>query len=408
MAMVERIVIIGGGFGGLETALSLKNILKSSAAITLIDRSAFHSYIPSICEIISGKIRPRDIQIPLEIILGPAGIEFLKAEVISVNTQKRQVVVRERLIEYDYLVISCGAEKNFYDIPGVEEFSRRFRTPQDADLIRKDLNRLLRGFRRPCSLILAGAGTEGVEVAGEVIDLIRESGMEEELEAGRINVELIDSRKRMLPAFPKPVQDFAEEYLTRLGIKIATGSPIIEVGESTVVLGSGRICDMALLIWTGSIQPARLIRELGLAKDPAGWLRVTETLRSPDDERVYGIGDAVTIFTGEEPLPVPRRAFSALDQAKIVSLNIYSSLKGKKPEAFRPKRRPQLISLGKGMGILTEEKYFLTGSWVVRLKKFIERRYLMSRLTTPVTSSLISKIPGSELLYLLRMRLPVP
>jgi NADH dehydrogenase len=405
--MALHIAIVGGGFGGLETAFSLRNLLGSSSEITLIDRHGYHSFIPSIHEIIAGKVRPEAIRIPLAVVLKPAGINFIQDEVLSVDPVKRGVIARGSTLRYDYLVLSSGAENNFYGVPGVEELSYRFRTPGDAERIRADLETLLADPGRRFSIVLAGGGTEGVEVAGELIDAIKEHGREDNLASGSISVELIESRDHLLPGFPLKAREFVDNYLSRRGVKLIFGSPIAEARKDRVVLASGKEREMSMLLWTGGIQPIRLIRELPLPKDSTGWLKVTDRLYSPDDDRIYGIGDAITIIKFGSPVPLPRLAYLAQDQARVASLNISASITGQDLVAYEPKFRPQLISLGKNMGILVDGERFFSGSWVVTLKKAIERKHLMTCLTKPLTSALAARIPGAAILHRLWRRLPI-
>ena len=159
--MSVNVVIVGGGFGGLETALSLKNLLQSSVRITLVDKSEYHSFMPSIHEIISGKILTRDIQIPLSLVLGIAGIEFVHDMVLSVDLPNNQVITSSQSLNFDYLVLASGAENNFYDVKGAEIFAHRFRSPDDAERIHADLEVLLNQRDERRSVIIAGGGTEG-------------------------------------------------------------------------------------------------------------------------------------------------------------------------------------------------------------------------------------------------------
>jgi NADH dehydrogenase len=405
--MALHIVIVGGGFGGLEAAFSLRNLLRSPIEITLMDRHGYHSFIPSIHEIVAGKVRPETIRIPLAVVLKPAGINFIQDEVLSVDPGKREVIARNSTLHYDYLVLSSGAENNFYGVPGVEELSYRFRTPGDAERIRAGLEAFFADPGRRFSIVLAGGGTEGVEVAGELIDAIKEHGSEEDLASGKISVELIESREHLLPGFPLKAREFVDDYLSRRGVKLIFGSPIAEAKKSRVILASGEEREMSMLLWTGGIQPTRLIRELPLPKDSTGWLKVTDRLYSPDDERVYGIGDAITIIKYGSPVSMPRLAYLAQDQARVASLNISSSIGGQDLVPYEPKFRSQLISLGRDMGILVEGERFFSGSWVVTLKKGIERKHLMACLTKPVTSALAAMIPGADILQRLWQRLPI-
>ncbi len=405
--MEQRVIIIGGGFGGLEAAFSLKEFLKPSCTITLIDRSAFHFFTPSIHEIVSGKIGAESIRIPLAAVLGSAGIRFVQDEVLSViTTEKKEVVCRSRTLHYDYLVLSTGAESNFFNIPGAEEFSCRFRTAENAVRIRSEVVRLLDDPFASCRIVLAGGGTEGVEVAGELLDLVGKEGREDDLKSGRISIALVEGKERLLMGFPGEAQDRVENYLRAREVNIITGRSIVEVQKDTVVLDSGERKDASILIWTGGIQPSQLIRDIPLQKDPRGWLKVTSRLQSPDNERIFGIGDAVSIYDQERPLSLQRLANHAQDQARVAALNISYHIRRRGLIAYSPKTRPQLISVGKNMGILTQGERVFSGPWVVGLKKAVERKHLMSCLTRPVSSVIRAGIPGAGIIGRLRSYFP--
>ncbi len=405
--MTKNVLIVGGGFGGLQTALSLKNILPSRVKITLVDRSEYHSFIPSIHEVVSGAIQPRDIQIPLALILGVAGIDFVHDEVLTLDVKSKKVFTSSRSLDYDYLVLSSGVESNFYDVQGAANFSHRFRSPEDAERIHADLCSLLADTKQVCSIIIAGGGPEGAEVAGEVLDLIRGCGYGQDFSSGRLTLKLIDGQDNLLPGFPARAREFSREYLRQKGVTILTGHRIVEVRQNTVSLDSGAKHDISILIWTGGIQPTRLIQKLPLTKDPNGWLKVTDRLHSPDDEYVYGVGDIISIYVNDEPLSPLRLAYHALDQALIASMNINNHLQGRRQASYSPKDKPQLVSLGKEMGICKYKDRVLTGQWVVLLKKIVRTRHLMTYLTKPGLSPVVSRIPGLEFRHLLRMLSPL-
>jgi NADH dehydrogenase len=405
--MPRNVVIIGGGFGGLETALSLKNLLPSSVRVTLVDRSEYHSFIPSIHEVVSGAIRARDIQIPLALILGLAGIEFVHDEVLSLDVKSKKVSTSSRDLDYDYLVLGSGVENNFYDVKGAENFSHRFRSPEDAERIHADLYSLLGDRKQVCSIIIAGGGPEGAEVAGEVLDLINRRGYRHDLDSGRLTIKLIDGRDDLLPGFPVRAREFSREYLSQKGVMILTGHRIVEVRQDSLILDSGVTHDMSILMWTGGIQPTRLIRELQLPKDPNGWLKVTDRLHSPDDEYVYGVGDIISIYVNDKPISLTRLAYHALDQALIASMNINNHLLGRSQMFYSPKDKPQLVSLGREMGICKYGDRVLSGQWVVLLKKTVRARHMMTYLTRPGLSAVTSRIPGLEFRHLLRILSPL-
>ncbi len=391
-------VIIGGGFAGLEAAFTLKGLLEPAAGITLIDRNACHTFIPSIHEIISGKVEPQQLRIPLRVMLGPAGIDFIQEEVLGLDRERRQVSTNSTVLDYDYLVLGVGAENNFFNIPGAAELAYRFRSSEDAERIRQELSRIMADESCAYTVMIAGGGTEGAEVAGEAVDAIENGCGRDALLSGRITVELIEGQDRLLPGFPGRVRDFAGDYLRKRGVRLTTGSRIIEVRKDSVVLDGNAVRSASLLIWTGGIQPPKLIRALSLPKDPSGWLRVNERLQVFDDDRAYGIGDAISIYRGEKSLPVARLAYHAQDQARIAAFNIANHLAGRGLASYAPKSKPQLISMGRDMGLYVEGDEFHSGAWVVSLKKGIEKRHLLAYLTKPLSQTLWSKVPGSEFL----------
>ena len=404
--MEQQVVIIGGGFGGLEAAFLLKELLGHSGTITLVDRNAFHYFIPSIHEIVSGKASVESIRIPFATMLGPAGIRFMQDEVLSLNKTKREVICRDRTLNYDYLILSIGAENNYFGIAGAEKFSFCFRKPDDAERIRTEVERLLADPIATCHIVLAGGGTEGVEAAGELLDLIKGKNRENDVKSGTVAIDLIEGKERLLTGFPPKAQEFAEQYLRIRGANVLTGNPIIEVREDSVMLERGGFRAASVLIWTGGIQPAKIIRDLPLQKDPRGWLKVTDRLHSPDDDRIFGLGDAVSVYNEDGPLSLQRLAYHAKNQARIVALNIDSQMNGRGLVVYTPQTRPQLISIGKDMGIYSQGERVLSGAWVVALKKAVERKHIMSCLTRPLTSSLQARIPGAGFVQRIRMRLP--
>ena len=254
---------------------------------------------------------------------------------------------------------------------------------------------------------MPGAGTEGIEAAGEIIDLIEAEGLEDHLASGRISVELIEGKSRLLPNLPVEAQIRAEEYLSRRGARLTPGDPIAEVRKGSVVLRSGQIRDSSYLIWTGGIQPSRLIRDLPFDKDPWGWLKLNDYLHIPEHDRIFAVGDAVSIYSADGPLGLQRLASHALDQARVAAINIAARSGNGRQIRYEPKRKPQLISLGSAMGIFSTEERVYSGPWVVSLKKAIERNHLLTYLTKPVSSRLQPRIPGFGLVQRIRIKLPV-
>lgn len=397
-----RIVIIGAGFGGLEAAFSLSELLGNSARITLLDRSGRHSFVPSIHEIISGRKSPRDISISINAVL-PSSVEFVTAEVERVDPDGRVVEIPGRTIAFDYLVIACGSENNFFDVKGADENAYRFRTASDAEKIRTDLVRLLCRREDRSNIIVAGGGPEGVEVSGELVDAVTES---DKLSGERVTIELVESGERLLSGLPREAHEIATGHLGSIGVGIRFGERITEIRETTVMLGSVTELPASLIIWTGGVKPPKLINDFNLPKDPAGWLEVSEFLNCNSHKYIFGIGDTVSIRRAGEYVKPARLAYHAIDQAIIAALNINNLISGRRPVAYQPKRKPQLISIGKDMGIFVKGQTVRQGAWVVSLKRAVEARHLLSYLSRPIYSPVMRNIPFNGTLKLLRTVLP--
>jgi NADH:quinone reductase (non-electrogenic) len=406
-AMQTNILIIGGGFGGLEASFTLRSQLDDSTKITLIDRNFFHSFIPSIHEISSGKIMARNIQIPFATILAPAGIGFMQEEVHRIDPAERQVITSAGALTYDYLVLAAGARNNFFGVPGADEHACRFRSPEDAESIHKELVRLLSGHRRPVHIVLVGGGTEGVEVGGEIIDFIHDSGQSDELAESRITMTIVERQPSLLPGYPEKAGTFAGQYLQKRGLKLILGKCIRTARVNALSIDPGIDLPFTLLIWSGGIMPSRLIEEIPLPKESAGWLIVTDKLNSPADERIFAIGDSVSIHSDEGPIKLQRLAYNALDQAVVAGSNITYHKRGKELIPFTPRTKPQLISLGRDMGIYTKDDQFRSGAWVVSLKKAVERKYLMSCLSRPLLIRIPFGIPGSGFIQWMKLKLGI-
>ncbi len=405
--MHPRIVIVGAGFAGLETALSLKSLMKRAADITVIDRNDHQSFLPSIHEVISGKVRPDQIEIALPPLLDAARIAFVQDEVHEIDTSRRKVHTALAALPFDYLVIACGAAVRFYGVPGAREFAYAFRTPEQADRIGSEVRALIEDPRRPVRILIAGGGLEGIEIAGELLDLVSEAGQAEALESRALSIELIEAAARLLPGCSERVQDFVEEYLAGRGVQLLKGSAITEVRKDALLLASGETREMSMLIWTGGIQPPEWIRNLSLARHPDGWLQVTDRLHSPDDDHIYAIGDVISFTSPEHPQTLPREAHYALDQARVSALNICYDARGYRKIGYHPPTKPQAISLGKAMGVLASDTFFSNGPWVVRLKKLVEKRHMLMYRARPYLSTLTDAVPGAEFRHLLRLLMPI-
>jgi NADH dehydrogenase len=373
VSRIHRIVIVGGGAGGLELATRLGDRLgkRKRAAITLIERARTHFWKPHLHEVAAGSI---DVDAHRTDYLAQSHwhrFRFCIGEMTGLNRARREVnvapfvdedgdlVTDSRTIGYDTLVLAIGSLTNDFGTPGVKEHAIPLETPGHAERFHRHLvNACIRAQTqaeplRPEQLDVAiiGAGATGVELAAELHKTTRtlvSYGLDRIDPDKDIKLVLIEAADRILPALPERLSDAAADLLKTLNVTVRTRSRVAEVMANGVRLASGEVLPAEIVVWAAGVKAPDLLHELdGLETNRINQLVVEATLRTTRDENVFAIGDcAACPWLGKKDMTVPPRAQSAHQMASHMVGQIERRLAGRALKPWRYRDFGSLVSLG--------------------------------------------------------------
>lgn len=393
---MTKILILGGGFGGIRCALDLEKKLKGEAEITLIDRNGYHLFVPALYEVASVyglKKDPFAVQLrrtvcmPYADIFQGKHINFIQAEIIEINLgEKKQVRTSGGyIIDYDYLVLALGGEVADYNIPGVKEYSHQFKTLEDSLFTNQVLENMSEQFKKgertePFSFLICGGGFTGIELAAELACCTKIIKEKCKLRGRCSAITLFEAGLKILPTISEKERRFVKKRLTKLGVIIMENSPIEEVGSDFIKLKSGQTLKGNLIIWTGGIKPLAFLKSVSdLPTGDTGRIKVNDFLQVQGFNNVYAIGDAIEFIDPKNQKPIPAFAYISVNQGKIVASNIYNSIQNKNLKTYKPFYDIWVIPVG-GKFALAHlwNGFMLRGFWGWIIRELIDLKYLLS------------------------------
>ena len=390
---LHRIVIVGGGAGGLELATQLGDTLgkKRLAQVTLIDKSRTHLWKPLLHEVAAGGMDLDTNELEYLAQAHWHHFRFRLGSMDGLNRAERQVYVAptfdekgdelipRRVIPYDTLVIAVGSTTNDYGTPGAAEYAIALDTAEDAERFRQRLvNACIRANAQTTPLraeqlqvAIIGGGATGVELAAQLHHTTRQLiayGLDKIDPEKDIKLSIIEAAERILPMLPERLSKAAEEQLKPLGVHIYAGERVTQVTANAVQTQNGRMIPAELIVWAAGIKAPDFLRELdGLETNRINQLMVRPTLQTTLDENIFAFGDCASCPWPEKNTSVPPRAQAAHQQAMFLVKAIKSRLRGHSIPAYRYRDFGSLVSLGKHstvgslMGALTGGSLFLEG-----------------------------------------------
>lgn len=376
---LHRIVIVGGGAGGLELATLLGNRLgkHKRAHITLVDKNRTHIWKPMLHEIASGSMDYTLHEIDylaqahwhhFRYCIGAmTGIDRAQKLVYldAYEDSDGELVTPQRSLPYDTLVIAVGSRTNDFNIPGVAEHAIEMDTAAQAEHFHQKLvNACIRAHAQTAALqahqlqvAIIGAGATGVELAAELHKSIRtlvKYGLDS-IEADRdVTLTLIEAAPRILPGLPERISADAAQILTRLKVNICTNARVAAVHEHSVELSTGKHIPAELIVWAAGIRAPAVLKTLdGLATNAINQLLVKATLQTTLDENIFALGDCASAdWLGHEPpTKVPPRAQAAHQQAVYLAKQLQRRLEGKSLADFHYQDFGSLVSLGENWAV---------------------------------------------------------
>ncbi len=389
----NRILILGGSFAGLYTALFLDDALRRRAgpkpSITLIDKNNFLLYTAFLAEVASNRLSPLAIMPPIRRIIGRRDIAFHQTTVEDIDLEKRQVQTQAGTFDYDHLVLALGSVNNYFGNEDFRKYGFPYKTMGDALKLRNQVINLLetadrltdpREKRRLLTFVQAGAGFTGVEVIAELREFLHSV-------AGRVyrNIDferdvrliLVEGLERVLSTLPEALSREALRKFERKGIEVRLNTFVTGAGPDWVELAGEERIETETLIWVAGVQANPLVASLPLEHDRMGRVVVDEYLNVPGHPQIYALGDNAAC-PGEGGQPLAPTAQVAVQQAPLLARNFVASLEGQPQEPFKFHYRGDLVSIGSMDGVCCPYGLHLFGlpAW------FLYRAVYWSKLPT--------------------------
>jgi NADH dehydrogenase FAD-containing subunit len=368
-----HVVIVGGGFGGLSAARALR---RAPVRVTLIDRSNHHLFQPLLYQVATTLLSPAQIAAPIRALLRRQGnTSVLLAEVTGVDVQGRRVVAQSsdgvHRIPYDFLVLATGVQQSYFGHDEFERFAPGLKSLGDAVVIR---NRILSAFelaeahddpivrQELLTFVLVGAGPTGVEMAGAIATLIRNTLWSEyrRIDPRSAHVVIVDRDRRILPTFSEDLSRAAHERLVRIGVDIRLGGAVENVDASGVVVAGERISSRTV-IWTAGVEASPAARWLGAEADRAGRVRIQPDLTIPSHPEVFVIGDVASLDHNGRPLPGVAQV--AMQQGRYVARVIRGRLASRPvPPPFTYFDKGNMAVVGRNFAIVESGRMKMSGA----------------------------------------------
>jgi NADH dehydrogenase len=356
---LPHVVIVGAGFGGLETAQRLRN---APVQITLIDRQNYHLFQPLLYQVAIAGLVPSQIAYTLRTIFRKQkNLTFQMGEVTSIDFESRYVRSNGSVIAYDYLVLAVGGQTNFFGLGAVEENGFQLKSIEDATATR---NHLLRTFERASreadpqvrkallTFVVVGGGPTGVETAGALAELIIHVLAKDypHMDLREVRVLLVEAIGTVMLAYPDGLRKATVKLLEDKKVEILLNTRLTDYDGRRITLADGRHIDAFTLIWTAGVRSAEITDRLGVQQAAAGRVCVEPTLQLPRHPEVFVIGDAAYV-EDEQGKSLPMLATVAQQQAKAAARNLRRLLKAEELEPFRYKDPGLLATIGRNAAV---------------------------------------------------------
>jgi NADH:quinone reductase (non-electrogenic) len=375
-ANVPRVVIVGGGFGGLQAA---KSLAKAPVRVTLIDVDNYHLFQPMLYQVATGGLAPSDISSPIRgIVKHQENIEVLMSEVTGVDVQGQRVIMGDQSEAFDYLIVATGASNNYFGHEEWQKFAPGLKSLDDGVTVRDKILLAFETAEREkdpeqrkalLTFVLVGGGPTGVELAGAIADLAHQTlaGNFRQIQPGDARIILVEGEARIMPSFPASLTHKARQKLNQLGVEIRTGVHVKEVDAHSVMIGDQRV-EVENVIWTAGVKASPAGQWLHADVDHDGRVKVQPDMTVPGHHNIFVIGD--TALATQNGKKLPGLAPVAIQEAKYVASVIADEVAGKtERQPFHYFNKGTLATVGHAYGVVDIGPIHFTGfiAWLTWL-----------------------------------------
>jgi NADH dehydrogenase len=371
-----QVVIVGGGFGGLEAA---KKLAGQDVRVTVIDRTNYHLFQPLLYQVATAALSPADIAAPLRAILSRwNNIEVILAEVESVDIEAKKIKTTDLEIPYDFLILATGARHSYFGHNEWEKLAPGLKSLEDAIELRR---RLLMAFeyaekitdeaalKAAMTFVIIGGGPTGVEMAGAIAEIARYTLAKDfrHIDPSQARVILIEGEPRLLAGFPEDLSASAMKQLVDLGVEVRTSVRATNLTETGLQVGDEFI-PCRVKIWAAGNNASFVGKTLGVPIDRVGRVMVNDDLTIPGHPEVQVIGDLAN-FSHQTGQPLPGVSPVAMQQGRHAAKNILRMIKQREPQRFRYWDKGSMATIGRNKAVADLNFVHLSGlpAWLVWL-----------------------------------------
>ena len=382
MATRQRVVILGGGFGGLSAARKLKN---APVDVTLIDRCNYHLFQPLLYQVATGSLSPANISGPLrQVLKHNKNTTVLLGEAIDIDPANHQVILSDGAIGYDTLIVATGSSHQYFGHDDWEKFAPGLKTIEDATDMRARILLAFEAAERETdpkklkewmTFVIVGAGPTGAELAGALGEIANDTLKHDfrRINPTEAQIILVEGTDRVLPSYPPKLSEAARKMLERLKVTVRTGAMVTDVKAHSVTIKCGdhsEIIPTRTILWAAGVLASplglALGKRLGAKTDRAGRVIVDPDMTVPGHPDIFVIGD-LSSFTHQTGNPLPGVAQPAIQQGRYAAKVIERRLRGEKTPPFRYFDKGNLATIGRGAAVADLNFMTLAGwpAWLI-------------------------------------------
>jgi NADH dehydrogenase FAD-containing subunit len=378
-----KIVILGGGYGGLITTKRLEKLLKSGEAdVTLINKHNYHYLTTQLHKIGVGTAADKQIAISIPELIDPSKTRFIKSEVSSVDVHNQEVHLEGgATVAYDYLLVALGFEVETFGIPGVKEHGFEIRSFKSSKAIYHQIVKQFNLYKEDhdpsrLTFVVAGGGFTGVEIKGELADGLPKLCKQHDIPFENIRIVAVEAAPSVIPFFPKQSIQYTMDTLKKYNVELITSTKILEVTAEKIRLENSLDIPTRTLIWSCGVKANSIVQKFGLPLE-RGKIAVDSSLRVKNMNNVFSIGDC-SLFMKNEKSALPPTAQVALQQAPVCAKNIVASIRGEELNVFEYHHKGSVASIGNFAAVGLVGSVRLSGLIGAFMKQVIEARYLFN------------------------------
>jgi len=365
-----KIVILGGGFGGLAAARALSG----AADVTVVDRHNYQTFLPLLYQVSTAGLAADHVAYPIRGALRKTSVKFRMASPISIDHQTKEVKLdSSENLKFDHLIVALGSVTADFGIAGVKEFSLGMKSVSEALTIRAEI---MRRFEDLCRLedgskffvTVIGGGPTGVEMAGAISELIRGPlKLDQETVAKNIQVTLVEAGPRLLPPFAPSLSARTKKDLEKLDVQVLLNSAVKELLDGKVVLKDGTELPSQITIWAAGVKGSDAMKQLNLPVE-SNRVAVEATMQVKNYPYLWALGD-IAGAKGQDGSPLPMVAPVAIQQGKFIAKQIKKVIEGKKLDNFKYLDKGSMATIGRNKAVVQVRWFKLAGplAWLVWL-----------------------------------------